>query len=171
MKRRDSIRLKAAVIYLFRISAIVLLIILLFALIAWVSNPIILKGVFAFFAVETFILYIYMIISIYKDERNLSQNILDKLKFSKKQEYESIMFHHDGDFKIVIPQRNVELLKRMPEKFIFLNKSDWLKLYKLLISKYNNENKTYLIYFDSENANLFILRKHYLKKGDRYYLM
>lgn len=171
MVRRKSIRLKATVIYLSRISAIILPIILLCALIAWVSNPIVLKGLFAFYTAETLILYIYMIFNIYMDEQVLNQNIINKIECCKNQEYDSVILHQDGDFKIVIPHINVELVKQIPSKFVFLNESDWLNLYKVLISKYNNDNKPYLVHFDSENANILKLRKYYFKKGDRYYLV
>lgn len=171
MVKRNSIRLKATVRYLLRVSAVVLPIIIFCAFIAVVSNFIVFKGLFAFYTVETFLVYIYIIFNIYMDEQVLSQTIMDKLEAGKNQEYNSIMFHQDGDFKLVIPHKNIELMKLMPRKFVFLNESDWSNLYKVLISKYNNEEKPYLIYFDSESANILMLRKYYLKKGDRYYLV
>lgn len=171
METRESIRLKATTQYLLKISAVVVPIILLFAFIAWVSNLTLIKGLFLFYVAESIALYMYMLFNIYMEEFVLNQNIMNDIVFGKVQEYENVMLHSDGDFKIVIPRKNIELLKRMPDKFVFLDKSDWLDLYKILITKHDQETKMYMVYFDSEKAKILMLRRHYYRKEDRYYLV
>lgn len=171
MKRRDSIRLKAAVAYLLRLSVAVIPIILLFALIAWISNPILVKGVFAFYAVGMFILYVYMSSCIYSEEVRVNDYIFYKYGSGRIAEFETVMFHPVGDLIVVIPCRNVELLKRLPERYIFLDELDWRNLYQELIEKDNEGNKPFSIYFNSNKVSVSKLNKYYYKEEGRYYMM
>lgn len=170
MKKRKSIRMKAAEAYIFGLSVKMLPIGMLFALVAYVVNGFFVKNLFAFFAFEYFALLLYVFISIYIDERKISQEIA-KGVYDDKEALELITLHKYNDIELVIPASNLELLESSPKKYMFLNQTQSIELYKSLISKENGDSNAYLLHMDSRKINISTLEKYYFKKSNRYYLM
>lgn len=170
MKKRKSIRLKAATAYILRLSVIMFPIGMLFALVAYVVNGFFVKNLFAFFAFEYFALLLYIFISIYIDERKISQEIAQGV-YADKEVLELIKLHKYNDIELVIPISNLELLESSPKKYMFLDQTKSIELYESLISKEKGNSNAYLLHMDSRKINISTLKKYYFKKSNRYYLM
>lgn len=170
MKKRKSIRLKAAAAYILRLSVIMLPIGMLFALVSYVVNWVFLKSLFAFFSFEYFALLLYIFISIYIDERKISQEIAQGV-YADKEAFELIKLHKYNDIELVIPVSNLELLESSPKKYMFLDQTKAIELYEALISKEKGNSNAYLLHMDSRKINISVLEKYYFKKSNRYYMM
>mgnify|MGYP003305754043 CR=1 FL=1 len=80
-----------------------------------------------------FALLLYIFISIYIDERKISQEIAQGV-YADKEAFELIKLHKYNDIELVIPVSNLELLESSPKKYMILDQTKSIELYEALIS-------------------------------------